>query len=106
MNDPIPPLPELEISRVTKRYANQQTVDDVLKSIHERHPELFRQIADRENTDTAPRDEVTREFARILRDEFNMRDDLRIQTSIFWEARRRTWLMFGLLADPEQRGTP
>jgi hypothetical protein len=96
MTDITPPLPELEISEWTKRYIDQQTVDQTLKGIHQRHPALFKKIAERENTDTTPDDEVTREFFRVVREEFNIRGDLRIQTGLFWEARRRTWLMYGL----------
>jgi hypothetical protein len=96
MTDITPPLPELETSELTKRYIDQPTVDQILKGIHQLHPALFKKIAERENTDTAPDDDVTREFFRILREEFNVRGDLRIQTSLFWEARRRSWLMYGV----------
>ena len=103
MTDITPPLPELEISALTKRYIDQQTVDRILKSIHERHHALFKKIAERENTDTAPHDEVTGEFYRVVREEFNIRGDLRVQTSLFWEARRRTWLMYGSPTDTQNR---
>ena len=93
MSNEIPPLPELEIDQSSKRYISQEAVDHALTQLYDRQPELFKKIAERENTNMDPYDAVVTEFTRFLRDELNIREPM-AHGYIFWEARRRSWLMF------------
>ncbi len=96
MNDPIPPLPELAIDGRSYRLTDQQTVDRALRTLYERHPDFFKRIAEREgNPNAQPNDEIMRDFRRFVREELKIIDSI-VSPRIFWEARRRSRLMYGM----------
>ena|SRR5690348_7142311 len=97
MTEAIPPLPELAISELSRRFIDQEAVDLALKTMYERRPDLFRRMAERDKSGVGDRrDEFRQDFDRFLREELNVRGDLRVQTSIFLEVRRRVRLMYGI----------
>jgi len=101
MSDPIPPLPELAINALTKSVTDQETVDCALRTIYERRPELFKEIAERDKaaeTGGDLRDEALYEFSRFVEEEFKTANS-KVPPRLFWEARRRARLMYGMPTD-------
>jgi len=96
MTDQIPPLPKLEIDGRTKQFTDQETMDRMLQLMYERRPDLFKRMAAREGNPAAgPNDEFTDDFYRFVREELKITSSL-MQPRIFWEARRRARLMYGM----------
>jgi hypothetical protein len=99
----IPPLPSLPIHGLTPRYWDQEAVDRILRDIYRRRPELFVELArlDGANTGREPLAEyqsmrdISGEFMRMGRDEFGV-TTLSSHNQLFWEARRRARVMYGL----------
>lgn len=99
MPEEIPPLPDLEIDEMSKRLTNQEAVNQALKIIYERRPDLFVKLGEREKTETDPDNQTLKEFENFIREEVRKEIDvpnLNVMTSVFWEARRRARIMYGL----------
>lgn len=93
----IPPLPELEIDGMTRKYFDQQTVDKILQEIYERRPDLFVRMAERDRTGIgSPEDEFVKDFDKFVWHELEIQQSGMHVTQIFWEVRRRARLMYGM----------
>lgn len=92
----IPPLPELEIDGMTRRYYDQPTVDKIIKEIYERRPDIFVRMAERDRTGIgSPDDEFMRDFNKFIWHELKIQSSVHVP-QIFWEIRRRARLMYGM----------
>ncbi|MGB9151485.1 MAG: hypothetical protein WCD70_00160 [Alphaproteobacteria bacterium] len=104
MNDTIPPLPELEIGGVTKKHGlNQAIIDRILRFVYEGRPDFYMRMAKLEGSGNKKEgDEFVKEFDKYLLDEVEkeMKEidvtSTSVSASIFWEARRRARLMYGM----------
>ena len=103
MNEPVPPLPNLKISLATAVTTSQATVDRVLQELYDRRPEFFAAIAHREKAKEGTQEENQIELRRLIREELKPLlcnepnfGTLTLSTAIFWEARRRARLMYGM----------
>ena len=96
MPENIPPLPELEIDGMSLKLTDQRIVDHALRTIYEKRPDLFERMAKREgSSEGGPNDAFVQDFFKFVREELKIVDSL-VQPRIFWEARRRARVMYGM----------